>query len=94
MQYLESSLRVLLMGLILGGGLPATFAVGVRTYSAGAGRVEADGTVHAPNPLLKAIGVALFAFVAVVIMVAILWITRNTIRVHFGVDLFPFATKK
>lgn len=94
MHYLEASLRVLVFGLILGGGLPATFAVGVRAFSAGAGGVDADGTVRAPNPALKAVGAALFLFVAVVIVVAILWITRNTIRVHFGVDLFPFATKK
>ncbi|MCW1959640.1 MAG: hypothetical protein KIH64_014070 [Mycobacterium sp.] len=94
MHYLEASLRVLIMGLILGGGLPATFALGVRAFSAGGGGVAADGTMRAPNPLLKAIGVALFVLIAVVIMVAILWITRNTIRVHLGVDLFPFATKK
>lgn len=94
MHYLEASFRVLIMGLILGGGLPATFAVGVRAYSAGVGGVEGDGTMRAANPILKAVGVALFALVALVIVVAILWITRNTIRVHFGVDLFPFATKK
>ena len=94
MHYLEASFRVLIMGLILGGGLPAIFAVGVRTFSAGTGGVEADGTLRAANPVLKAIGVAPFAFVAPVIMVALLWLTRNTIRVHFGVDLFPFINKK
>lgn len=94
MHYLEASFRVLIMGLILGGGLPATFAVGVRAFSAGAGGVDADGTMRAANPVLKAIGLALFALVALVITIAILWITRNTIRVHFGVDLFPFVPKK
>jgi hypothetical protein len=94
MHYLEASLRVLIVGLILGGGLPATFAVGVRAYAAGTGGIGADGTMRAANPILKAVGVALFALVALVIMIAILWITRNTIRVHFGVDLFPFLTKK
>lgn len=94
MHYLEASFRVLIVGLILGGGLPATFALGVRSYSAGTGGVNADGTARAANPALKAVGVALFGFVALVILVAILWITRNTIRVHFGVDLFPFIAKK
>lgn len=89
MHYLEASLRVLLVGLILGAGLPALFAIGVRTYSAGGG-----GEVRGGNPLLKVIGLALIAFVAVVIVVAILWITRNTIHHHFGVDLFPFIHKK
>lgn len=94
MQNLEASLRVLITGLILGAGLPATFAVGVLAFNAGAGGVNADGTVRTGNPLLKAVGTALFIFVAVVVMVAILWITRNTIRHHFGVDLFPFIKKK
>lgn len=94
MHHLEASFRVLILGLILGGGLPATFAVGVRAYAAGSGGVNADGTARAANPVLKAVGVILFAIVALVVVTAILWITRNTIRVHFGVDLFPFATKK
>lgn len=89
MHYLEASLRVLLVGLVLGAGLPALFAIGVRTYSAGGG-----SAVRAANPLLKVIGLAVIAFVAVVIVVAILWITRNTIHHHFGVDLFPFIQKK
>lgn len=94
MHYLEASFKVLIIGLILGGGLPATFAVGVRAYAAGSGGVGPDGAVRTPNPVLRAIGVALFALVALVVVIAILWITRNTIRVHFGVDLFPFVTKK
>jgi ABC-type uncharacterized transport system YnjBCD permease subunit len=94
MHYLEASLKVLMIGLILGAGLPATFAIGVKAYAAGAGGVNGDGTTQPPNPLLKAVGAALFLLVAVVVMVAILWITRNTIRHHFDIDLFPFITKK
>jgi len=89
MNYLEASLKVLVVGLLLGAGLPATFAFGVRSYSAGSG----NGTA-APNPLFRAIGVLLFLIVAVVIVVAILWITRTTIQHHFGVNLFPFIQKK
>lgn len=94
MNYLEASLKVLFIGLLLGAGLPATFAVGVRAFNAGAGGVSADGTTQAPNPLLKAIGTLLFLLVAVVVVVAILWITRTTIQHHFGVNLFPFIQKK
>ena len=94
MQYLESILRVLVIGLILGAGLPAAFAVGLVSYSAGAGGADADGTAHAPNPALKILGLLLFVFVAAVIVVAILWITRATIIHHFGVDLFPFIHTK
>lgn len=94
MHYLESILRVLLVGLVLGAGLPAVFAVGLTAYSAGAGGADADGTAHAPNPALKFIGLVLFTFVGAVIVLAILWITRNTINHHFGIDLFPFLAKK
>ena len=37
MPYLESILKVLVVGLILGAGLPAVFAVGLVAYSDGAG---------------------------------------------------------
>lgn len=91
MHYLESILRVLIVGLILGAGLPAMFAVGLRTYAGGS---DADGAAQASNPVLKFLGLLLFLLVAVVIVVAILWITRNTIHHHFGIDLFPFIAKK
>lgn len=94
MQYLENIFHVLVVGLILGAGLPAVFALGLFAFSEGAGVPEADGTVRAPNPVLKFLGLLLFVFVGLVIVAAILWITRGTIIHHFGVDLFPFLPKK
>jgi len=94
MQYLESVLRVLIVGLILGAGLPAVFAAGLVAYSRGAGGQADDGTVSAPNPALKYFGVLLFVFVGWVILTAVCWITRMTVIHHFGIDLFPFAPKK
>ena len=94
MQYLESILHVLLIGLILGAGLPAVFAVGLVAYSSGSGGIGDDGSAVAPNPLLKFTGLVLFAFVGLVIIAAILWITRGTIIHHFDVDPFPFIAKK
>lgn len=94
MHYLESIFRVLVVGLLLGAGLPAVFAIGLRLYSAGAGGVDEDGIVHPPQPALKPLGYALFLFVAAVILLAILWITRTTIIHHFGVDLFPYLPRK
>lgn len=94
MHYFESILRVLLVGLILGAGLPAVFAVGLLAFSEGSGGAEADGSVRAPNPLLRFLGILLFVVVGMVIVVAILWITRATIMHHFGVDLFPFMATK
>jgi hypothetical protein len=94
MTYVESILKVLVIGLLLGAGLPAVFAGGLVAYSNGAGGQTSDGTVHAPNPVLKYLGIALFVFVAWVIITAVSWITRTTIIHHFGVDLFPFMPRK
>ncbi|MFG1935027.1 hypothetical protein ACGFK1_30950 [Mycobacterium sp. NPDC048908] len=93
MTYLEAIIKVLIVGLILGAGLPAVFAAGIVAFSAGDGGEHPDGTVSAPNPALKFLGLALFAFVGVVILIAILWITRTTIIHHLGIDPFPMLKK-
>ncbi|WKG04509.1 hypothetical protein [Mycolicibacterium sp. HK-90] len=94
MTYLEAIFKVLVVGLILGAGLPAVFAAGLVAYSNGSGGANADGTTQAPNPALKVLGMALFVLVAFVILAAIAWITRTTIIHHTGIDLFPFLPKK
>jgi hypothetical protein len=93
MQYAESILKVLVVGLVLGAGLPAVFAVGLVAYSSGAGGQATDGTVQAPNPMLKYSGILLFVVVGWVIVTAIAWIMRTTVIHHTGVDLFPFMPK-
>jgi hypothetical protein len=94
MGYLESILNVLVVGLILGAGLPALFATGMLAYSHGAGGEEADHLIHKPNPALKYLGILLFVVVAFVILTGVAWITKSTIMHHFGVDLFPMVSKK
>jgi hypothetical protein len=94
MHYLEAVFKVLIVGLVLGAGLPALFATGMLAYSFGAGGEEADHVIHKPNPPLKFVGILLFIFVAFVIVTAVAWITRATIIHHFGVDLFPMFAKK
>jgi len=93
MSYLEAIIKVLIVGLILGAGLPAVFAAGMVAFSAGAGGEHPDGTVSAPNPALKYLGLALFAIVGAVVVIAIFWITRTTIIHHFGIDPFPMLSK-
>ena len=90
MSYVEAIFKVLVVGLILGAGLPAVFAAGLVAYSNGAGGEHTDGTVKAPNPALKWFGILLFVFVGWVILTAVAWITRTTIIHHFGFDPFPF----
>ena len=94
MNYLESILKVLVVGLVLGAGLPAIFATGMLAYSHGAGGEEADHLIHKANPPLKYLGILLFLFVGFVIITAVAWITRSTIIHHLGVDLFPMFPRK
>ena len=94
MTYLEAIFKVLVVGLILGAGLPAIFAVGMVAYSYGAGGEEADGVVHPQNPALKYLGILVFLFVGWVIVTAVAWISRAAIIHHFGVDLFPMIHAK
>ncbi|MDT5339416.1 MAG: hypothetical protein QOD90_4921 [Mycobacterium sp.] len=91
--YVIPLLTVLIVGLVLGAGLPAVFALGLVSYSAGAGGTTADGAAQSPNPALKFFGLLLFAVVGFVVFVAILWITRSTIIHHTGFDPF-FGFKK
>jgi hypothetical protein len=93
-KYLESIGTVLLVGLVLGAGLPAIFGVGMLAYSHGAGGEEADHLIHKPIPALKYLGILLFVFVGFVIVTGVAWITRSTIMHHFGIDLFPMFAKK
>ena len=93
-KYLESIGSVLLVGLVLGAGLPALFGVGMLAYSHGAGGEEADHLIHKPNPALKFVGILLFALVGFVILAGVAWVTRTTIIHHFGIDLFPMFPKK
>ena len=93
MTYVESIFKVLVIGLILGAGLPAVFAVGMLAYSAGAGGEHPDGTTSAPNPTMKYLGILLFLFVGWVVVTAVAWITRAALIHHFGFDPFPMMKK-
>ncbi|MCV7356804.1 hypothetical protein [Mycolicibacterium fluoranthenivorans] len=94
MTYVESIFKVLVVGLVLGAGLPALFATGLVAFSSGSGGTNNDGTVQAPNPAIKAFGLLLFALVSAVILIAILWITKATIIHHFGFNPVPFIPGK
>lgn len=91
MDIVEAIAKVLVIGLIFGAGLPALFAVGIRFHSEGAAHTEADGTVTQGNPAYRALGYFLFAVVAAIIVIALLWLTRQTIYYYTDVKLFPFG---
>lgn len=50
MSYLEAILKVLAVGLVLGAGLPALFAVGLVAYSRGAGVPRRTARSTPPTP--------------------------------------------
>ena len=60
--------KVLLVGLVLGAGLPALFSIGIRTS---AGTVAADGRTIEPSPAGRAVAVVCFVIVALVVVAAI-----------------------
>ena len=68
---LDAVWKVLLVGLILGAGLPALFAVGVRGLAIGNGHEREDGTVHKPNPVGNALAAIAFLIAQVSVRAAI-----------------------
>ena len=82
-----SAFRVLLVGLLLGAGLPALFAVGMKLQSVGAG--ESTGAAPAQRrPFLTGLGWLIFAAVIAVVLLGVLYITRHSLHHYLGLSLF------
>ena len=82
----EASLKILIFGLLLGSGLPALFALAVKTGSSGAGVPGPDGAavVHR-NPVLIAISFALYALALAAVAIGVLYVARDAIGSWTGV---------
>jgi len=81
----QASLKILIFGLVLGSGLPALFALGVRAGAAGAGVEGADGVaVGHKNPALTALSYALYALALVAVVIGVLYVARDFIGAHTG----------
>lgn len=78
---LDAAWRILLIGIVLGAGLPALFALGVRTMAWGTGGdaelADDEGALPAPHPVGRVIGIAIFAVVLLVVLVAISYIVAH-----------------
>jgi hypothetical protein len=83
--------RITLVSLILGAGLPALFAFGIRAMAWGTGgeaEIHAAGTAApAPHPLGRAVAFACFAIVVLVVALGIVFIVAS----GFGKEL-DFST--
>jgi hypothetical protein len=72
--------KVLLAGLILGAGLPAVFAFGVRSMAYGQGgdaEVHAVGAVPAPHLVGRAIGLLCFVIVLAAVALGITYVVAT-----------------
>jgi hypothetical protein len=78
-----ASMKILIFGLIVGAGLPALFAVGVRLNAEGAGVVTHDGVARR-NPALLALGWLIFALVLAAVILGVLYIASDFIGHHTG----------
>ena len=77
-------LHIVIAGLLVGAGLPALFALGVRLTAEGAGQVNHDGTVVQKNPVLVAAGWVIFLAVLITVIVGVLFIARDFIGHQTG----------
>ncbi|MEV4347551.1 hypothetical protein AB0J83_24115 [Actinoplanes sp. NPDC049596] len=73
---LEGAWKVLAAGLVLGAGLPALFALGIRSLAWGAGG-DAEVSHARPNPAGKVIGYLLFAIVIFGVLLGITFIVAS-----------------
>ncbi len=82
----QASLKILIFGLLLGSGLPALFALGVRVGTVGAGVQEGSGgaAVAHKNPALTAISYALYALALAAVVIGVLYVAREFIGAHTG----------
>jgi hypothetical protein len=69
--FAESAWKVLVAGLVLGAGLPAVFALGVRLIAVGAGEEHLSGTTGPARPGYRALGVLCFLVAALVVVLGI-----------------------
>lgn len=97
----EAIWKVLLASLVLGAGLPAVFALGIRSLAWGAGgSAEAGGgagTATAPgNPVGKVLAVILFLVVAYGIVAGLIFIIASGQGkdISFSHIIPTIATKK
>ncbi len=80
----QASLKILVFSMLAGAALPGLFALGLRFHAVGAGEATTDGGQPHKNPVLVAIAWAIYAVVITVIIIALLYISRDFIAHHTG----------
>lgn len=68
--FVQAAWKVLVAGVVLGAGLPALFALGVRFSAVGAGEISEP--VRGPRPGYRLLGTVCFVVCAVAVVLGIL----------------------
>lgn len=91
---LDGAWQVLLVGLVLGAGLPAVFALGIRSLALGAGgRAEVDG--GAPHPVGRVLAGVCFAVVVLAVAAGITVVVASGFGLGVSFDhVVPTLTDK
>ena len=91
--FLAAAGQVALVAVLLGAGLPALFAIGVRSFAAAGDSAPTERSI--PAPLMRTLGVACFVLViaAVAIGLSIIIATGLGQTVSFE-HVFPTFTPK
>lgn len=92
--FLNAVLQILLVGLLVGAGLPALFSVGIKAMAYGAGG-DAEVSHEAGHPIGTVIGYLCFALVLAAIGMGISIVVSSGLgyKVSFQ-HVFPTFTKK
>lgn len=77
-----ATLKILIFGLLVGAGLPALFACGIRLRIASIGSAGAAGTGR--RPVLLALSWTILALVVTAALLGVLFIARDFIGRHTG----------
>ncbi|GAA2523407.1 hypothetical protein [Winogradskya humida] len=92
---LEGAWKVLAAGLILGAGLPALFALGIRTLAWGDGGSAEATAGAAPHALGKVLGWVLFAIVLLGVVLGITFIVASGLGKALSFEhVFPTIVDK
>lgn len=90
---LEGALRVLVVGLLLGAGLPAVFALGIRALAYGQGG-DAELSHEAPHPVGKILAGLAFAVVVAGVLLGLTVILASGLGKEVVFDPFPLIVDK
>jgi hypothetical protein len=92
---LQAGAQVLFAALLLGAGLPAIFALGMRSLAYGAGGTAEVAVESKPRPVGKVLAAVCFGVVVVAILLGISWIVGTGMGYSLVFDhLIPTVRKK